>query len=483
MAQACSLVLPCMAFLCAYGLSACELLGIQEVCMQIYPTQEHPTFDGALAAFLAEPELANVEVESCCIACAGPVSNNACTMTNLHWQVDGDAVQQHHGFPCAVCTPAAFHFSVKNALCSLMHTMRALKAAPCKSLLKLWQLLDDEHWSMQLSSSFVSDAKISQRCKHTPHAPNQMCPFHPSARSSFNSVQVLNDFVAVGYAIPLFDPAKLTAVHAAPRDAGGPIAVLGPGTGLGEVQLVVDEGRDEYKALASEGSHAGFAPRGEKQRELLAFAEAELEPLPCEVEHVACGSGLRRIHRFVCHKAGQSHRNLVRCVLSNLSGVGWTQAWECCSNTAKLCSPLHYALRCIAAMRRACSPRRRRKINLVQEPQDITERALDGSCAHCGNAVDMFLDIVGAEAGAMGLRLLATGGIFVAGGILPKMLPKLSAERADRLRRAYLNEKSRFTTQLQKWPLFVLREEAGLRGVFHYAMTMAKRVEQRAASA
>lgn len=75
-----------------------------------------------------------------------------------------------------------------------------------------------------------------------------------------------------------------------------------------------------YVAWPSEGSHGGFAPRGALQRELLAFVEeqlADVDPalaigFPCEVEHVACGDGIARIHRFLSHKNGVPHNNLVR---------------------------------------------------------------------------------------------------------------------------------------------------------------------------
>ena len=114
---------------------------------------------------------------------------------------------------------------------------------------------------------------------------------------------MLNDFVAIGYAIPALTEKDLLVVNDRPRDPTGPIAVLGPGTGLGQTQLMWDTGIGGYVAWASEGSHAGFAPRGPEQRALLEFAEEELE-MPCEVEHVACGTGLKRIYRFMCHRAG-----------------------------------------------------------------------------------------------------------------------------------------------------------------------------------
>jgi Glucokinase len=237
---------------------------------------------------------------------------------------------------------------------------------------------------------------------------------------------VLNDFVAIGYAVPTLTADDVLPINDVPVEPGAPIAVLGPGTGLGETQLFWDTGASGYTAFASEvrpccapcratgdhsvweaggtvidhdwlamlperarkrsagplpamldhqcsrratcshalprgggggvgrplaatdllsrnlrcqvialprllqpsalrgwcpfrclrlarvqGSHAGFAPRGELQRELLAFAEEELE-MPCEVEHVACGAGLKRIYRFLCDKEGQAPEHLVR---------------------------------------------------------------------------------------------------------------------------------------------------------------------------
>jgi glucokinase len=119
-------------------------------------------------------------------------------------------------------------------------------------------------------------------------------------------LQLLNDFVAVGYGVPALQPEHLLTINDQPRTPEGPIAVLGPGTGLGQVQLMWDKGVKGYTAWPSEGAHAGFAPRGQVQRDLLAFAEKELE-MPCEIEHVACGTGLKRIHRFLSQKHGIPH--------------------------------------------------------------------------------------------------------------------------------------------------------------------------------
>jgi hypothetical protein len=97
-------------------------------------------------------------------------------------------------------------------------------------------------------------------------------------------------------------------IHDVPRDEKGPIAVLGPGTGLGEAQLFWDDATANYKVQPSEGSHATFAPRGWKQRALQALVEAERGH--CSVERVACGSGLVRIYNFLLTDE-QSHRPTV----------------------------------------------------------------------------------------------------------------------------------------------------------------------------
>ena len=110
----------------------------------------------------------------------------------------------------------------------------------------------------------------------------------------------------------------------------------------------------------------------------------------------------------------------------------------------------------------------------VQEPADITARGLaeTGRDEACSQAIDLFLDIIGAEAGAMALRSIATGGVYLAGGIPVR----LGEERllAGRLRAAYLNERAALAPVIAQCPFYILREEAGLKGVFNYAMALAK---------
>ena len=223
--------------------------------------------------------------------------------------------------------------------------------------------------------------------------------------------RVLNDFEAIGYGVTQLSDDQILKVHDVPRDDRGPIAVLGPGTGLGEAQLFWDDGIGSYRVQASEGSHATFAPRGWKQRALQAKVEAERGH--CSVERVACGSGLVRIYDF-----------LVTDEASHRPGV------------------VHMA---------------------EPTPASVSQAALDGSDPLAVEALDIFISIVGAEAGHMALRSLATGGVFIAGGVLPKVINRATE---GGLLEAFLWKASRFHDKVLKFvPLYVvLDEKVGLLG-------------------
>jgi len=225
--------------------------------------------------------------------------------------------------------------------------------------------------------------------------------------------RVLNDFEAIGYGVTSLESHQILTVYDVPREEKGPIAVLGPGTGLGQAQLFWNDTLGDYIVYPSEGSHSTFAPRGWKQRALQAKVESERGH--CSVERVACGSGIVRIYDFLCTDE-RSH------------------------------SPTSLDSR-------------------IQDPNpaSISTAALDKSDPVAVEALDMFLAIVGAEAGHMALRGLTTGGVYIAGGILPKV-----AESVMRggLLESFLWKESRFHEKvLQYVPLYVVLEErVGLMG-------------------
>ena len=237
-------------------------------------------------------------------------------------------------------------------------------------------------------------------------------------------VRVLNDFEAAGYGVLALPPAphpSIVVLNEGVRDPRGPIAVLGPGTGLGEAQLFWCDAIGAHRVWPSEGSHGGFAPRGALQRALAAAVEAETGF--CETEAVACGRGLARIDAFLAEREGLP--------------------------------PRRYA------------------------PADVTAAALGGGDPVAAAALDTFLAILGAEAAAMGLRCLARGGVYLTGGVTPKIAPAFvgkAAGRANPLLDAFLWRESTFAPLLATLPFTaVLDDGLGVRGARLYAQRLLDR--------
>lgn len=189
-------------------------------------------------------------------------------------------------------------------------------------------------------------------------------------QQSFNipKVSVLNDFAAVGHGITGLDPSQLAKLNDIEPVQHGPIAIVGPGTGLGEAFLIWNDANEAYSIISTEGSHAPFAPKNEVQIELLKYMWAKNYKV-CEVEQVCSGPGLRRIYEFLCKSIHTKPDDI--------------------------------------------------------EPAEIATRALANSCKTCRTTLKMFLEILGSECSSAALRVLATGGVYIAGGIPPKILPLL----------------------------------------------------------
>ena len=227
-----------------------------------------------------------------------------------------------------------------------------------------------------------------------------------------DAVKVINDFAAVGYGVLDLKPDEIVTLNAGKKDPVGPIAVLGPGTGLGEAMLFHDDAKGEYGVVPSEGSHADFAPRGETQRALAAYCEETLGE--CEIEQVCCGSGIVRIYDFLrVHRGAADKPDL--------------------------------------------------------DPAGVTDAALDGSCELCVEAVDIFLSILGAEAANLALKCLASGGVYVAGGIPPRLMKIIGS--GGKLLDGYLHKACRYAGVREGFPLhIILNDKIGLAGAKVYAM-------------
>jgi glucokinase len=193
-------------------------------------------------------------------------------------------------------------------------------------------------------------------------------------------VELGNDFVALARGIPAVEQQQLFTLREGLRDPAGACAILGAGTGLGEAILVPVEGREPL-VLATEGGHTTFAPRDELEWQLSHFLAARHGHVSWE--------------RLVC-------------------GEGLVNLMEALSGALDLPIPERIASLLVA--------------DRAQVPALITAASRSGEPL-CRRAVQTFCSLYGAEAGNLALKCLPRGGVFVAGGIAPKLLPELQDGR------------------------------------------------------
>jgi glucokinase len=191
------------------------------------------------------------------------------------------------------------------------------------------------------------------------------------------AVRVINDVEAIACFVPFLRKQDLVTLQAGAPIRHGAMAVIAPGTGLGEAYLAWDGRR--YRACPSEGGHADFAPAAEIESELLAY----LGGLRGHVsyERVCSGIGIANIYRFLKERG----------LADEPESLG-------------------------EALNRETDP-----VPL------IVEKALDREfpCDICVRSLDLFTSILGSEAGNVALKILATGGVYLGGGIPPRILPFL----------------------------------------------------------
>ena len=229
-------------------------------------------------------------------------------------------------------------------------------------------------------------------------------------------VAILNDLEATAYGLAALKPGELTTLYAGTNDTPGNIAILAAGTGLGEAGLFWDG--NAYHPFATEGGHSDFAPRSERDFALLNF-------LFTRHEHV-------------------SWERL-------LSGNGIVTIWQFLTQVEKRETP-DWLLQ---------------QMENVDPAPVISKAALEGTCTVCMETIELFNRYLAIEAVNLTLKLKATGGLYLAGGIAPKLLPLLNAatwqdvfEKSGRMRHL-LKEVSVYV---------VLNEKAPLLGAGYYAL-------------
>jgi glucokinase len=256
----------------------------------------------------------------------------------------------------------------------------------------------------------------------TPNLPWTVSARRLAVEIGIPRTRVINDLDAIAFGIERLGPGDLVALQEGIPVQHGVVGVIGAGTGLGQAFLAWDGSR--YRTYASEGGHATFAARTELERELQRHLESLYGHVSCE--RILSGPGLVNVYRFLASRAGAREHPVVRDEVERDGAAA------------------------------------------------ISRHALMVTDALCASALDTFAGVYGAQAGNLALHVLATGGVYLAGGIAPAIVEKLR----DGTFVAAFREKGRMSELLARIPVHVvMNASVGLLGAAVAAVDDIERPE------
>ncbi len=262
---------------------------------------------------------------------------------------------------------------------------------------------------------------IDRRCQLT-NLPWLVDAGQLEQRLGLSHISLLNDLEATAWGIGALEPDDLITLQAGSTRAAGNQAVIAAGTGLGEAGLFWDGSR--HHPFPSEGGHCDFAPDDELTCALLHWLQRTTGSNHISWEQVVSGPGLVSIHRFLCQHEG-------------ISPPAWLQQRMTAGDAAAA----------------------------ISQAADSDEDAL------CQRSMALFSRLYGAETGNLALKQMATGGVFIGGGIAPKILTWL--QRPEFLH-AFLN-KGPMRPLLQRMPLqVILNDKSALYGPAYFLQDRLK---------
>lgn len=223
-------------------------------------------------------------------------------------------------------------------------------------------------------------------------------------------LDVINDFTALALSLPHLQPGERCKLGGDTEDADFPKVVIGPGTGLG-VSALIPTGDNQWKALVTEGGHVTLPTATNRQSEVMAHLRKTMHHV--SAEKVLSGPGLVTLYR----------------ALHELEGTAFDPTYG---------------------------------------PEEISHRALNGLCPCAGEALHMFCALLGTVAGDLALSYGARGGVYIAGGIAPK----LGSSFVHSMFRDFFEDKGRFEDYLKPIPCWVITHpNPALLGLSHLPST------------
>ena len=241
------------------------------------------------------------------------------------------------------------------------------------------------------------------------------------------AAHLMNDLEAVARAVPALRVADVITINKGEPVSNGPIAVIAPGTGLGESFLTWDG--SEYLAHGSEGGHCDFAPTDERQIRLLGYLLPRLGHVG--VERVCSGIGVPNIYEFLRDEENIPERPEV--AQSIASAKDHTKAI----------------------------------VEAAFDPQHPSEL--------CLATVDLLASVLASEAGNLALKVLATGGVYLAGGVALHLLKLLQTQQFVQT----FTRKGRFKDLMERMPIHIITTRAALLGAATFGLQSLSKVKNR----
>lgn len=240
---------------------------------------------------------------------------------------------------------------------------------------------------------------------------------------SLEKVSLINDFAAIGYGILGLKPEDLCPLQTVDPNPLAPIAIIGAGTGLGEGFLIPHNG--SYQVFSTEGGHTDFAPRSPLEFDLLTYIRDKFKLTRVSVERVISGIGIVSIYQFLRHKNPTLESEEMTQIYQQ-----WDQEIGETEKNIDLASEIAKA---------------------ANQKQDYLSQ----------QTLQLFVELYGAEAGNLALKLLPYGGLYIAGGIAAKNLELMQSG-------LFMNgfcAKGRMEKLMKQIPIFIIKnQKVGLIG-------------------
>lgn len=279
-------------------------------------------------------------------------------------------------------------------------------------------------YKVQYASFGVAGPVVNGHVKTT-NLPWEMDEGELRSALNIRGAFLLNDLESIANVVTILSAKDLDTLNEGSPEQGGAIAVIAPGTGLGEAFLTWDATHAHYRAHPSEGGHTDFGPSNEIELDMLRY-------LMRRIDHVS--------YEWVC------------------SGMGIPNIYAFFKDTGYAPEPDWLAAQLATA----------------SDPTPVIVTAAlnkDVECRLCQLTLETFVSVLGAEAGNLALKTLATGGVYLGGGIPPRIIPSL---KSGRFMESF-TRKGRFETLLRRVPVrVILNPKAGLMGAAAYGLEMMK---------